>query len=557
MFLVVMKIWILTLSQVQSSQPCGHPTSCSSGIHIQNDTLTSVPSLPHCITRVLFLGTVETIQEKAFEGHPQLERVEFIGTSTTTVQPAAFEGLADLKVLEISGTELESLPDGIFHNLDQLVTLHLTDNKIRSVETKLFSGLGKLRDLQLKCNSIDSISSGALDGLKQLEMLDLSRNNLKAFPSQLFSHLANLQLLRASKNQLDRIPQDIWSGHLTNLEEIDIRGNNIRHLQTPKESHEKLQRLFLGNNLLNELHKEVHTYFPALKILDLQKNNISSFPQGVFSKLTQLELLDISNNQIEDLTQGSFEGLGKLMELNLEGNLIHFLQDEDFKHLQALRSLNLSKNKLKSLTGMLFEVFGKLQVSLDDNPWQCDCEMKKHINSRNYSFIIMCTYPEKVNNQSLSSLDKSLLCPTNTPAPSSAPSLPDSSSSRPSSPDSSSSRPSSPDSSSLRPSSPDSSSPPPCTCTKPTKEPKAPEAEGLNWSKVSRILVPVVAPLLALLFVFALARLYTRSRGYTVRSVDPALKPIKLVDEENCKLLYVHDLPETFLPPEQPGSVSS
>ncbi|XP_041913144.1 carboxypeptidase N subunit 2-like isoform X3 [Alosa sapidissima] len=540
-------IWLLTSPQICSTQLTS--TTCSSCIEIYLDPVPLMPLLYTSSTKVLFLGRIETIQEKAFIKNPKLERVEFMGTSTTSVEAGAFQGLTDLKTLEISGTNLSLLPDEIFKNLKQLVTLYLTQNKIEDITENLFNGLTKLRDLRLNSNNISSISMKAFDNLEQLQTLDLSKNNLA------------------------KIPDDIWSGKLTNLEEINIQDNKITYLQTSSKSHEKLERLFLGNNLLNELPKEAFAHLPVLKILGLQKNNIASFSQGVFSKLTQLALLDISNNKIENLPQGVFEGLGKLSELNLEGNLIHTLKAEA---LPSLKTLKLSNNKLKSLTGVPLEVFGKIEnVYLDDNPWLCDCEMSDYLE-KPYNFTIFCMYPEALKKQNLSSLTKHSICPNTTPSEKMDTSTksPDASKSSDvlqpldasKSSDVSQPPPNYQNGPTKEPTSyqdasksSDVSQPPPNYQNGPTKEPTSYQVDGTmkhNWSNVSRIILATIAPLLTLLFLFILARLYTRTRGYSVRPVDPRLQPIKLVDEDNCKLLYVHELPETISPPEHPAVLS-
>ncbi len=56
--------------------------------------------------------------------------------------------------------------------------------------------------------------------------------------------------------------------------------------------------------------------------LDLDSNDLTILPEGLFKGLTSLREVDLRRNNIIFFPEGIFEGLGKLELIKLSGNLI-------------------------------------------------------------------------------------------------------------------------------------------------------------------------------------------------------------------------------------------
>ena len=82
--------------------------------------------------------------------------------------------------------------------------------------------------------------------------------------------------------------------------------------------------------------------------LYLNDNNIRKVPKNVFKNLSRLRLLDLSNNSIKNLTQESFEGLQSLRTLNLRNNKIPYTMQaipaKVFAPVNNLKILHLEQN---------------------------------------------------------------------------------------------------------------------------------------------------------------------------------------------------------------------
>ncbi|MED6136548.1 hypothetical protein PIB30_057032 [Stylosanthes scabra] len=178
------------------------------------------------------------------------------------------------------------VPSGLNDSLTQLTFLGLFNNNLSGPVPSL-ANLTFLQEVVLDNNNFNSITHGCFHALTSLIILSLSNNNkLPAwnFPTDLTAHSSQLKLLDlSSTNLMGSVP-------------------NISH------------------------------FFPAIQILDLSNNNLSSIPEGCFQNLTNLIVLSLANNT--NLTLLAFPLLfpQQLVTLNLEAtnlmgslpNLSHF-----------------------------------------------------------------------------------------------------------------------------------------------------------------------------------------------------------------------------------------
>ena len=127
----------------------------------------------------------------------------------------------------------------------------------------------------------------SLGQLTQLQKLNLSGNQLTVLPESL-DQLMQLQSLDLSNNQLTALPESL--GHLMQLQSLDLPNNQLTALPE-----------WLGQ-------------LTQLQSLTLSGNQLTALPEWL-GQLTQLQSLDLSNNQLTALP----ESLGNLIELDFFG----------------------------------------------------------------------------------------------------------------------------------------------------------------------------------------------------------------------------------------------
>ncbi|KAL4232916.1 TIR domain [Mactra antiquata] len=111
-----------------------------------------------------------------------------------------------------------------------------------------------------------------------------------------------------------------------------------------------------------------------VKTLLLNNSGIKTISNGSFVGLTNMKSLSLSHNLITSIHYEMFLGLENLEEMNLDYNLLSEIQDGVFDHLSSLKTLSLSNNGLKVMTNYMSQlVFSLPHVSLQSNPWSCDC----------------------------------------------------------------------------------------------------------------------------------------------------------------------------------------
>ena len=88
---------------------------------------------------------------------------------------------------------------------------------------------------------------------------------------------------------------------------------------------------------------------PSLKGLDLDDNELTTLPVGVFKRLSSLERLYLSFNKFATLTAGAFKGLSSLKELYLDFNQFTTLTADVFEGLSSLKILSLDFDQLTTL----------------------------------------------------------------------------------------------------------------------------------------------------------------------------------------------------------------
>ena len=114
--------------------------------------------------------------------------------------------------------------------------------------------------------------------------------------------------------------------------------------------------------------------------LDLSSNLIDSISDNAFSYTKQLKYLNLFGNKLTQISAHMFKGLDSLEQLWIGKNEIEMIDKGSFSNLKQLKRLKLDGNRIQILSENIFEsghyVDGFLQVHLQGNPVQCDCNME-------------------------------------------------------------------------------------------------------------------------------------------------------------------------------------
>ncbi|XP_028816363.1 SLIT and NTRK-like protein 2 isoform X2 [Denticeps clupeoides] len=237
--------------------------------------------------------------------------------------------------------------------------------------------------------------------------------------------------------------QNSDSGLNVNCQERKL--HNISDLQ-PRPSYPK--KLHLTGNYLQILFRTDLTEYSSLELLHLGNNRIAIIQDGTFENLANLRRLYLNGNYIESLSQALFSGLQSLQYLYLEYNIIKEILPQTFNSLHNLQLLFLNNNLLRSLPENVFEgtmltrlnlrnnhfshlpVEGVLdqlspfiQIDLQENPWDCTCDivpLKNWMELSSTSVVvneITCDSPSKHAGRLLRSLRNDGICPETNKVP--------------------------------------------------------------------------------------------------------------------------------------------
>lgn len=157
--------------------------------------------------------------------------------------------------------------------------------------------------------------SRALANLKRSGTLDLSRSDLSSLPTTVQKHIGDVHAAEAKGQPPDGAP---------------------------------LSHLILSYNCFQSLPLCVVYLASSLRHLNLDHNDLSFFPQQIFS-LVSLEILDLAHNQLTEIPP-SISRLTTLRMLSLNDNALRTIPEELYKLSDTLGVVNVCNNFLPVLS---------------------------------------------------------------------------------------------------------------------------------------------------------------------------------------------------------------
>ncbi|KAM5382545.1 hypothetical protein ACJZ2D_002549 [Fusarium nematophilum] len=247
-----------------------------------------------------------------------------------------------LETLDMHGNLLVGVPLGI-RRLTCLTSLNLSSNRLTNNSLDTISQITSLRDLKLANNLFFGPLNSNLSNLSELEILDVHGNNISALPRKI-ENMSRLRILNLSENSFEALPFDGLAS--LPMTELNVRKNklagtlieeqidNLPQLQTLDASANQLQRLVpLGSAI----------HFPVLHSLSLSMNRLQGLPD--MTSWTNLLTLTVDENSISGIPN-SFISLEKLRHADFSSNDIRVVPPE-VSRMENLSMIRLSGNPLR------------------------------------------------------------------------------------------------------------------------------------------------------------------------------------------------------------------
>ncbi|XP_032381688.1 volume-regulated anion channel subunit LRRC8C [Etheostoma spectabile] len=254
----------------------------------------------------------------------------------------------NLKVLRVKFDDNRELPNWMYvlRNLEELyLTGSLSPDASKNIALESLREMKGLKMLYLKSN-LTKIPQSIVDVSSHLQRLYLHNDGTKLVMLNNLKKMTNLIELELVHCDLERIPHAIFS--LTNLQELDLKENNLRSIEEiiSFQHLRKLTCLKLWYNGIMYIPEHIKK-LGSLERLYFSHNKIEILPSHLFL-CNKLRYLDVSNNDIRFIPP-EIGVLQSLQYFSVTCNKIETLPDELF-FCKKLKTLKLGKNSLSTLS---------------------------------------------------------------------------------------------------------------------------------------------------------------------------------------------------------------
>lgn len=212
--------------------------------------------------------------------------------------------------------------------------------------------------------SLDVVPITLNPGLKELH---LSNNRIKSIMAA-FTVYQNLEYLDMAHNQLVKLGKNNFFEQ-SKLKILNLNRNMISSLKNNTfVGLESLKELRLDENILLDLQPNVFHPLSSLEVLDLSQNRISSISPAAFSGLRSLKKLLLRDNKLTQIPTDAFLKILSLQSLDVGLNSFQVIPENAFYPLRLLKSLSLDGCGVQSIQLGAFKGLESLRsLYLQDN----------------------------------------------------------------------------------------------------------------------------------------------------------------------------------------------
>lgn len=275
----------------------------------------------------------------------------------------------NLTIINPENKDQVVLPNDAFKNFPNLKTLKI-NSAVNKIEPSAFRGLNSLEILDLTDNDIKELPD--INMLKELKQLFIKNTKISSIPENYFTKMDNLKFIMITDNFISNIGNCAFCNLDSSV--IILYNNSLRTFEP--------ERILGATSFINGLNldqNELTTVqrfgkMPNLVGVNYVNNSITKIESNIFARAPKLMLFDVSFNGVKDIDANIFPEIVR--------------RDEPF-------FLILHNNEIQCLSSGVRNKFKNLRrLTVNDNPWKCECLQQTASWALNMKAFVGCDYPE-------------------------------------------------------------------------------------------------------------------------------------------------------------------
>ena len=155
---------------------------------------------------------------------PSLTYVSMPNQKFRTIPEKAVAGLFRLRFMKLTNNEINNFPN--FSHCKRLTTIYLGKNKISHIPREHIKGLDKIRIMHLDHNLLANMTD--ISSLAPLEEFTVGHNMISEIPNACIVGLLKMKIFKCNDNYIYVLPN--ISRYFPLLKELFVQGNNLKSL---------------------------------------------------------------------------------------------------------------------------------------------------------------------------------------------------------------------------------------------------------------------------------------------------------------------------------------
>ena len=301
--------------------------------------------------------------------------------------PAANDHIGSyaLRAIFLEYNQISYIMRNAFNHLPNLLTVNLTGNQIQvlgplyvpMMNTHFILWQNPLRcDCHMQWIKLREFKAAFIDQHKTYHYYRVSPN---VFDIKLCENVINNRMMppdMIDSSQFlctgDKCHANCSCYHNHAHQSASLANCNDRNFTGLPNLPNTIKTLYLDGNYYPLLEK---LKYGKAAYISLQRNQIEMIGKDAFKKCLRLQYLYLSFNRLTVLPDHVFSHNLLLETLFLNGNNLHTLHAITFNHLELMTVLHIDSNNIRKLeTPLLNYIAGLSEITLTNNPWQCECD---------------------------------------------------------------------------------------------------------------------------------------------------------------------------------------